>query len=472
MRKVLHLLPELLLAVVALYFFVRELGTFPAPWLDDSLFLILSRSVAEGYGYTLPTLGFDWPFPNIVTAGPPLVLPSALFIYLFGYSLEAARAPMVIYLIGSSFLLYLFSKKTLGLNAARWATALLVTLSAFVNTGKPTLGEVPGFFFLLLGLLMLIRERTTRTAVLAGIALGLSAVAKLTFGLLFPGIGLAWLVALLRKEKHEAWFMFIVGTVATVIFGAWLLLTSLTGSLVQDIVTQGLGSGSHFLYPLIHYWKEFLRFQFVYFDAIVFLAAVGTYAIRKKWNSTVLIFIWSFAIMNILHVLNVPYSPWYRYLLPAHLVLLPLVPPGAWTLLGKRIGTALLLFFVASQGYWQLTYQGATRGDAPYQAAVVLQRDFAEMQLIIIEPEVYAYLPRDNENWFFLSRVILRRKYNVMEYVPSDIPNYECIPALKKMSEDEQKKEEGRLIPVYERYMIVTPPAGCPETGTTLRIVL
>src|SRR3989338_7740322 len=125
---------------VALFFFTRELGTFPAAWADDSLFMIVA----------LPILDRPWSSPYILGVGPTLLLPVALAIKLFGFSVAIARLPMLDFLCATAFCMYIFTNHIAGRNAARWTSALLISLSAFVNTGKPVLGEVPVFFFLLL----------------------------------------------------------------------------------------------------------------------------------------------------------------------------------------------------------------------------------------------------------------------------------------------------------------------------------
>lgn len=127
-------LPEAFLALIALFFFVRELGTFPAAWGDDSLFMIVAREFAEGRGYMLPLLQQEWHYPYILGIGPTLILPVALTIKLLGFSVAAARIPMVIYLIGTCLCFYFFTRRIAGKPAAFWATLLLITLSAFVNT--------------------------------------------------------------------------------------------------------------------------------------------------------------------------------------------------------------------------------------------------------------------------------------------------------------------------------------------------
>src|SRR3989344_7633290 len=135
-RRVWNILPECIIASAALFFFVRELGTFPAAWNDDSLFMIVAREYALGNGYTLPLLDRPWIYPYILQVVPMLTYPSAFFMKIQGLSIVAARIPMVLYLCGTTIIFYVLTKKIAGRPSACFATALLVSLSAFVNTGK------------------------------------------------------------------------------------------------------------------------------------------------------------------------------------------------------------------------------------------------------------------------------------------------------------------------------------------------
>src|SRR5688572_26574291 len=119
------LLPEISLIVLLGYFALRELGTFPASWEDDGLFMIVARNFAEGRGYMLPMLEHQWFYPYVLGIGPIVIAPSALAIKLLGFSVEAARIPMVLYLALASLGTYLLTQKLAGRTEALLATLLL-----------------------------------------------------------------------------------------------------------------------------------------------------------------------------------------------------------------------------------------------------------------------------------------------------------------------------------------------------------
>ncbi len=136
LKQIRSLLPEAILLLFALYFSFRELGTFPAPWVDEGLFLQVARNIAAGRGYVLQVLTYQWPAPYILGVGPTLILPSAFTLWMFGDSVAAARAASAgtTVLVGIAF--YIYCRTISGRKNALFATALLVSLSAFINTGE------------------------------------------------------------------------------------------------------------------------------------------------------------------------------------------------------------------------------------------------------------------------------------------------------------------------------------------------
>lgn len=455
--------PEILLAAATLFFVFRELGTFPEIWTDEGLFVLMARSVANGHGYALPVFNFYWPFPNIVTAGPLLVVPVAASIKLFGFSMTAARLPMALYLLGSSAAFYFLCRKIDGVWSARFGTALLVTFSGFINTGKPVLGEIPGYFFFLLGLLALVSGTDRRHAVWAGVAFGLSVVTKLTFGLVFPAFIVAWLLSALLRKKEELVRWTIVGCCAFAVFAWWPLLLTLHGNIAKEVQLSFLAEGGKtLLYPLFHYSGDFLRFPFLIFDALLIVACFGFTHTAQRQRSTIVAFVLTFVLLNIMHVLSVPYPPWYRYFLPAHLAFLPFVPSGLRTLVRhKKTASALLLCMIAMQGWWQLTYRGATRGNEVQQASDALVRDYANERLVVVNSELYALLPQDHPGWYFVTTELTRRTYDAFPQFPTRQERH-CLPEVRKLSdEDVALLPAGRVRTVFGRYRLILAAPGC-----------
>lgn len=457
--KVRPWLPELLLAAVALFFFYRELGTFPAAWADDSLFMVVAKRLAMGQGYSLPALGQSWDHPFILGVGPTLIWPVALCIKLFGFSVAAARIPMTMYLIAAALLTYAFTHRYVGRREARWSTALLITLSAFVNTGKPVLGEVPGFVFLIAGLLLFERAAESwKWAATVGLLFGLAVVSKITDGLIFPALGLAWGWAAIRKEWDDVKDITIVGVAAAATFLVFSPFMGMGPQFFLELRQYGLAGGGTRILDVLQSQPELLtRFPYLFFGTLLALAVVGARSIRYDLSITHRIILWSVIVLDILYFLNE--RGWYRHLLLAHLLILPFVAAGAFRLLGSRMGRALLLFFILSQSWWQLTYMGSRWIREAELAAAEIEKSHQDTPMVIEHPEVFVRLS-GNPRWMFLSDELKIRDFPVLENIPKTQEEH-CLPILRKISEEDARQYGSRIQTVYRRYSLLMPEEGC-----------
>ncbi len=451
-------LPELLLAGVAAFFFFRELGTFPASWSDEGLFIIVAKMTAAGRGYVVPLLNYDWAYPYFLGVGPTLILPSALSIKLFGLSIAAARLPMTLWLIGASGLTYWWTRITLGRRRALWATGLLVTFSAFVNTGKPVLGEVPGFTFVLLFLLSMGNQ--SKQPVLSGLLLGLAIVTKITYGILLPALGVAWIVALIRKRWPEAGRLTVIGMLAFGTFLAWHLVEALhtpESGLLEEIQNFIFGGGGNeTLFFIRHRLHLLLTLPYLAYGLLLVLGLTGLWTSRKRLGPSLTIML-SMAIgLFTLYFLNG--MGWYRLLLPGHLLLLPFVPAGAEKLTGKRIGALLLTAIILAQAWWQFDHRGSSTSTGGQVVADYIQKHFADQPLLIEPTEVFARLPV-NEYWLFLMPGLsfsLPEEYRV----PSS--EQRCLPVIRKVNGEELAALGNRAHALTGSYVAALPPADCP----------
>jgi 4-amino-4-deoxy-L-arabinose transferase-like glycosyltransferase len=456
-RIIREYLPELFLVFIASFFFLRELGTFPSAWEDDSIFMLVARMLADGHGYTLPVLERMWEYPYILGVGPTLIVPSAVAIKLFGFSVAAARIVQVLYLAGCSVCVYSFSKVISGRKNALWTAALLVTLSAFVNTGKPLLGEVPALFFLMLGLLFWLRTDQSGNAqwgILTGVSFGLAAVTKLTFGIVFPSLVLCIIFALFRKNHRSIMRLMIILVTAMFVFSVWKIIEILhnQSSLSFLLLRSGLGQGAVLLNVLRNNSSLLLRMPYQYFAFLFTFAAVGAWSMHKSVPRDILCFLWACIILFTIYFLN--NEGWYRHLLPAHVLLLSFVPVGVYGVFGNRWGRLILLVCVAAQSWWQWDHRGSTRSEEAAQAATVLEERYRDTSLIVRHSEVFVrdpYVP----NWLFLPLPEIA-SYAPTEYVHLS-ESLQCVPQLWKMPLEEQRALGAFVEQVHQRFALVVP---------------
>lgn len=453
-------LPETGITLVALFFVYRELGTFPRAWLDEGLFIMTAKNLALGHGYAIPLLDHLWYYPYFLAIGPAVILPSALSIKLFGISVAAARFPMTLYILGTAVAMYMFTRDTEDRRAARWTVALLVTLSAFVNTGKPVLGEIPAFFFLLLGLLMMERVRhPVKRGVVSGILFGIAVMTKFTFVLILPALGIAWIVAIGKRQWREAASLAVAGALALVVYLPWRWLEIIhtpAGSLTEEVAKFVFGGGN---LPVLNVLRNnpdiLLRLPFIAFFVMFALGMAGLWSARIHATRSSRIAITVTVILFILFFLN-SYG-WYRHLLPAHLLLLPFVPAGMMRLTRRwEIATVLLGTVVLTQAIWQLTHQGSGRATALMETVRIVREEYTDTDLLIEEPEVFAQLP-DNPHWL----------YYIREGVSPTMPDMfrelskeqRCFSRLRRLDDAELQKFTGEVAAGYA--WIIPPQAGC-----------
>jgi 4-amino-4-deoxy-L-arabinose transferase-like glycosyltransferase len=457
-------LPEAILLAAFSFFALRLLGSFPRAWADDGLFMIVAKMVAQGRGYVLPVLGWDWPQPYILAVGPTLILPVALAIKLGGMSIAIARIPMVLYLFATLCVTYAYTRGVFGPTSARWIMALFISFSAFINTGKPVLGEIPGFFFLMLGFLLLRSMGQRKYAIGTGIAFGLAVVTKLPYALLLPALGIAWIVNIGERRHGEARQLIVVGiTALCVILAGAYWLGALESGYFHEIELFALGqTGSNdtrLFEPIFNRPTEFLRIAYAHYVLVVILATIGWWESRASFRRTEHLLL---ALLPLLFAIYFLHGPgWYRHLLPSTLFLFLFLPKGAQVVLGKRMGLLLLAGIILTQGVWQYQMHGASPDPQGQTAAETIQQSWTNAKMIIVEPEIFVRLP-DNPNWLFLTDEMREATRRPPE-VEKRFEETRCLPVLRRLSREDAANPPTGAKLVSGRYFLLPPAGDCPE---------
>ncbi len=485
MKYLRSLLPEFALTAAAVFFFYRELGTFPRSWVDEGLFIMVAKMVAGGHGYGIPLLDHVWRYPYFLAVGPTIILPAALSIKLFGLSVAAARLPMTLYLLATCVVTYVFTQRAANTSTARWATALLISLSAFVNTGKPVLGEVPAFFFLLIGFfLMTMEAKPWKRGMGSGIFFGLSILTKLTYGLILPALGIAWISAAIRRQWQEVWSLTLSACVALIIYLPWRVLEALhtpAGSLTQEIGKSIFGTGG---LPLLNVLRNnngiLLQLPFLAFSAITILGLLGLWSAHTRLTLEIKTTITTVAGLFLLYFLDS--FGWYRHLLPAHLLLIPFVPAGISRLLSmpplsppkrgeggaSRAGRgwrrsavpATLTIIIAAQALWQLDHRGSGVGTALAETVQMVEERYRDTDLLIENAEVLAQLP-ENPHWVYLIPADISPSMPALFLTPSKTER--CFARLKAISGEERQQYGKRATILAGNYALLAPPSDCAK---------
>ncbi len=112
------------------------------------------------------------------------------FFKIFGVSILISRLPSVFAALGSAVLVYLIGKRMAGIEAGLLSMGALVLNNYFIWTGRIGLLESVFTFFLLLGILYLLKalEDSPKFFRHAGFYLGLAFLTKYTFLFVLPGL--------------------------------------------------------------------------------------------------------------------------------------------------------------------------------------------------------------------------------------------------------------------------------------------
>jgi hypothetical protein len=222
----------LIFGIPLLYFFVfHNLTRFPAPWFDEGSHLHVPKTLvkygvyadisSEGFRYYGPTIG----------VGPTVMLPIAATFKAFGIGLFQARLVMALYLLAAMYTFYRLSEHVAGKSVAWIALALMLSSRSvlFLEYGRQLLGEVPGFFFLVLALYMWFskwNENDNKRLALIGLFFGLAMITKYQYLLfLAPTLILSWGLDIFYYKTSTHRNFLIPGIIAAGSFGIWQVLT-------------------------------------------------------------------------------------------------------------------------------------------------------------------------------------------------------------------------------------------------------
>ena len=437
--------------------------------------MLVAKNVAEGRGYGLEILERTWNYPYFLGVGPTLILPSAIFINVFGFSVAVARIAMVGYLVLSSVTILVFSKILSGRSSALLSLLLLITFSGFVNTGKPMMGEVPGFFFLMLGLLFWTKSEVCRVSpdprvdprvrrhaahpAWIGLCFGLAIVTKMSYGLVLPALCLVIANRAVKGAKGvegvegatAPWVLLLTTTLVGLSWKLWETMHA--GGALSELLHIAVKQGGEMPFStLLNNPESYLRLPYI---ALAFFLVFGSIGLKKsKIPIDQTVFIGSLIVLFILYFLNA--EPWYRKVLPAHLLLLPFVPLGVFTMFKKNLGLAILILIISIQAYWQFDHRGSSRSTDAAVAAEILEQEFWDTPLVIQQFELFVRLP-ENPNWHLYLPTKLTARLP-QEHVGMT-EEFRCIPLVKKSSDGTAIGSTG--------YHVLDPPPTCSPASSS-----
>ncbi len=412
------------------------------------------------------------------STGYPIVAPIALSMAVFGHSLVAARAVMVMVLICFVLICYLLAKELWGPSVAFLSSVLVATFPPLYGNGKNVLGELPGLLFLFLFLYLseqLIRkEQSNVLYVITGCTLGLCVFTKS----IFFTVPVAALVGayFYRKEiftnkRGLALFLLSFCIMAFLWVFTQVYSTDSFRSALTDLANP-YAAESIWSIVLLNVKRFFTELTPIYFLLLMigwFFASI----IRKHRQIGQLSFseiVFSvFAILTFLAYFRI--VGWYRYFFPAHVVMLFLLPAAlsylssGWKetkyvgLVGR--GCLAIVFILVSIQSYQLLFRSFVAGYYQSHDTEIVSSYFSRIPpeksiFILNAPELATFIKGENYYQYIDMTETIKIGSSALDAVKKGIPDL-CITyagsdklPLNFLNNYKQKDIVGRYI-VYDK---------------------
>lgn len=348
----------LVLIGLLILFSLWRLPYSPATWFDEGINLGITKSLVNKGVYSLE-VGPDEFVENrqfLITSNYPVLLPVAVSLKLFGFNLTAARLPMVLFLFLFLLAAYLLVKKLYSKQAAILALALIISFVPFYGNGKNVLGEIPGLFYFLAGLLLLSESWRWKRLFFAGVFFGLSAATKPFFLIVLPAVLAGELYFGYKNKALGKEFWKRIGIMAA---GVFLPLIGWLATILPEFSLKGLVSmvnyysnsyaatnfGSLIVSNFLRFFSETTPLHFL----LLFLALFSVYWLKQKKGQLrkIEIILLVFIVINAFWYLKTP--GWYRYFFPAHIILLLSFPAALIYLFKKKLAIAVIILLLLVQ---------------------------------------------------------------------------------------------------------------------------
>ncbi len=345
----------LMIGVLALFIALYHFDTAPGFWFDEGIASQVAKNIAFNgiYGTQIaPNIFYENNF--WVTINYPVVVPTALFLKLFGVSVWAARLTSLFYLVGLTLVSYFFIKKLYGFKSAVLSSILLVTFLPFYGNGKAVLGEVPGLFWLISGSLLFLYFYDRGQSVFlfgAAVSWGLSMATK-PYYLLF-GLSAVFIILFLWLKERSVNFSIVVlsGVFLSLPVLVWCFfafdfssLESWRATLSYFLNSYGVSSFEP-MKNLFKFVSESTPVHFALLGGVVFVSWFARWRELLK-SAPLVVGLAIFIALSFLWYLKTP--GWYRYFFPIHILVILFFAPAL------DIVTKQLVPFFAKEKYARL----------------------------------------------------------------------------------------------------------------------
>jgi len=228
-----------LLAAVTAALLLAAPGAVPRLWFDEGWNLSVARILAETGVYAERELG-QFVAADVLSVGPPVIVPLALGFRAFGVGLWQARAPGILFTALAFALLYglacrLYNRRvaSAALFVALFMTGAHIHLHPIL-LGRQALGETPALVYLLIGYAALAGGWRARPALIAvsvlGWSLGLASKPQ-TLPFFLASLLIPLIVAAARRDRR--WVGMLFATLVATLAG-YIVVSALPSLLLPE----------------------------------------------------------------------------------------------------------------------------------------------------------------------------------------------------------------------------------------------
>ena len=413
---------------------VQRLTTWPRIFYDEGITIEIARNFQLFGVLDIATAPGEFTDVPYITGsnGFPVTLPLALFFKLFGFGLTQARIYSLIWLIIFLSAVYLFAKKLWGRTNALSALLLIVAFAPVYDSGRRILGEMPGFIFLLAGLLFLLIKHKP---LIAGIFFGLATVSKPSIYLL---IAPAFIISaiFINNDLRKKIIPILIGMSPSLILWVFFAfpnpLSIETWSQILIFYQNPAASASLFG-NFTHNISLFLyHTTLIYFSLISIFIAYITVKLRRPFRADLFLsFLVPYGILLLLYFLKSP--GWLKYLLPLQLFILMALPEYIQSALAKfnkkRYYHTIVTVLVLLQGVQLLFFSNITNPTSEPENIVKFLLGNPGTVGIINSPHIASFIPAERKFHYLTQNDLVIVGNNPLDLPTAELPKFLVIPS-------------------------------------------
>lgn len=294
-RPMIWILPAIMPVLILM---TPNLAEYPRAAPDELHHLVVAKNLAQYglYASGHPAKGFKV-FDPFDSVGAPVILPVAAAFKLFGVEIAPARFVIAAFFLGLCVAVWFLIAPVFGPAAGTGAAMFMTVAYSSLYLGRTLYGEVPGFFFLVVGLVFWRRalgaSRVAVPAVIAGVALGLAILCKTIMILSVFAVAGAVLLDWLTVRRVRVVHLAFPAVGVAIVIGGWFTVQMLANYGVSENAGDTLGLYRQYLLPGLGATLRNVRYltNHPYAHGVMFccVAFVASRVFRRQYDPALIV---------------------------------------------------------------------------------------------------------------------------------------------------------------------------------------